>query len=119
MLGERLHCEREDANNKDPYVITVIKGCDTVEHVPRQILVAYSLFLRWEGQIGYIIMALRQSTDFPNKVSCSLMFEGNQEDIEKIFKNPLLQKSQSCGGEPADKSSLLLETAMTLSLVVY
>ena len=58
-LGEELHCEREDANSKDLYAVAVIKGRDTVGHVPRRISAACSLFLRRGRRIGCIIMASR------------------------------------------------------------
>ena len=59
-LGEELHCEREDANSKDPYAVAVIKGRDTIGHVPRRISAACSLFLRRGGRIGCIITASRR-----------------------------------------------------------
>ena len=59
-LGEELHCEREDANSKDPCAVAVIKGRDTVGHVHRRISAACSLFLRFHSLVRRLEILLRE-----------------------------------------------------------
>lgn len=45
IVGERLSCKREIDNEKDPYVVAMIRDRTTVVgHVPRKISAACSLF---------------------------------------------------------------------------
>ena len=39
VIGERLHCEREEENPRDRYAVVIRKSGDTVGHVPNFLIV--------------------------------------------------------------------------------
>ena len=71
FIGEKLECQREEANEQDPYAVVIVKrtaGCRTkvVVHVPKRISAACSLFLQRSGNIECTITgARRYSSDLP------------------------------------------------------
>ena len=51
FIGEKLECQREEANEQDPYAVATVKRTaghrtKVVGHVPRRISAACSLFLQ-------------------------------------------------------------------------
>ena len=65
-VGETLNCAREVGNRSDTFAVAVIKGGDTVGHVPRRISSICSIFLRNGGAISCEIIDSRHfSQDLP------------------------------------------------------
>ena len=111
QIGQSLQCEHEQGNLKDPYVIAVLDNMcryiKTVDHLPRKISAACSVFLRKGGHITCIVIAHRcYSADLPQgglEVPCSLKFNGKQEEIRKLKKHFLLQQQNLEVSEPLPK----------------
>ena len=51
LVGEELHCEREEENIHDRYAVVVKKGSAKVGHMPRKISTACTLFCVREGHL--------------------------------------------------------------------
>ena len=76
-MGKQLSCKREISNNKDWYVVAVLRDRITVGHVPRKISAACALFSR-EGSIHCVVTRERcYFRDLPQadlEVPCVLKF---------------------------------------------
>ena len=90
VIGEELHCERELANERNRYAVTVRKDGTIIGHLPRAISRACSLFLRRGNSITCRVTGHRRhSADLPQgglEVPCILRFEGEVKDIAKLKK---------------------------------
>ena len=102
VVGEELTCGRERFNAADPFAVAVVKGEITVGHVPRNISVMCSLFLRRRGTIlCHVIGARRFSADLPQgglEVPCTLTFQGDSKDLDKVKK--LIQSALADSSAP-------------------
>ena len=89
-VGETLNCAREVGNRSDTFAVAVIKGGDTVGHVPRRISSICSIFMRNGGVISCEIIGSRGfSQDLPQgglEVPCILEFVGTSKNIAKAKK---------------------------------
>ena len=54
-VGETLNCAREVGNRSDTFAVAVIKGGDTVGHVPRRISSICSIFLKNTGLVYHSV----------------------------------------------------------------
>ena len=91
-LGEVLTCRRKTDNCHDRFAVSVLKGTDTVGHVPKKISSICSLFLWRSGTIMCEVTGGRQySADLEQgglEVPCKLSFICNDEErLATIKKN--------------------------------
>ena len=129
FIGEKLECQREEANEQDPYAVAIVKRTagrrtKVVGHVPRRILAACSLFLQRSGNIKCTITGARcDSSDLPQgglEVPCILHFSGDAKLMLKItkllkLKNERIDKSDtSCDGVEKDKVQQLTKSEMSM-----
>jgi len=89
-VGTTLPCRQESFNPHDSYTVALIKDDVVVGHVPRNISVACSAFLRRGGVITCTVTGVRQySNDLPQEgleVPCHLKFSACSKEISKIIK---------------------------------
>ena len=89
-VGEKLKCEREPSNGRDPYAVAVYKRDQVVGHIPRIISAACSVFIQKGGSIDCTITGSRRfSVNLPQgglEVPCFLKFSGDGKDIKKVIK---------------------------------
>ena len=89
-VGEKLKCEREPSNGRDPYAVAVYKRDQVVGHIPRIISAACSVFIQRGGSIDCTITGSRRfSVDLPQEgleIPCLLKFRGDGKDIKKVIK---------------------------------
>ena len=89
-VGSTLSCWQERFNPHDSYAVAVIKDDVAVGHVPRNISVACSAFLRRGGVITCTITGVRQySSDLLQgglEIPCRLTFSGSTKEVGKIQK---------------------------------
>ena len=96
FIGEKLECQREEANKQDPYAVVMVKRpaghrtTKVVGHVPRRISAACCLFLQQSRNIECTITGERRySSDLPQgrlEVPCTLRFSGDAKVLSKITK---------------------------------
>jgi len=93
-FGEILICRCETDNYHDHFSVSVLKGTDTVGHVPKNISSICSLFLLRPGTIMCEVTGGRQySADLEQgwlEVPCKLSFLFDDEDRLAIIKNCLV-----------------------------
>ena len=102
--GENLVCKREMSNPLDSYAVIVIKGEQTVGHLPRKISRLCTLFLgRGSSITANVTGRRRRSVDLPQgglEIPCRLTFSGPEESITKVRslmdKLNLLEDDGSC-----------------------
>ena len=86
--GQVFPCLRESGNAFNPFAVSVVRHGDIIDHVPKKIYAACSLFLRNSGSIECTITGSRQK--YFSWVVEELMFlwiERNHEIHENL--NPL------------------------------
>ena len=67
-VGEKLKCEREKNNVKDPYAVAVVRENVIVGHLPRKISRISALFLKRQGKISCKVLGRRRySVDLPQE----------------------------------------------------
>ena len=91
LVGEELHCKREEENIQDRYAVVVKKGSARVGHMPRKVSAVCTLFLHKGGTLKCRITAVhrRYSIDLPQgglEIPCKLVFSGQDETVIKIKK---------------------------------
>ena len=88
VSGEQLVCEREDGNPQDRYAVAIKKSGNIVGHVPRNISMLCSLFMRRGGSIFCVVTGQRRySSDLPQggmEIPCRYHFSGNGKEIKKV-----------------------------------
>ena len=88
-LGEELSCERESGNPVDSYAVAIVKDAAVVEHVPKKISAACSLFLHNNGIIRCTVTGNRRySGDLLQgglEMPCKLPFRGVVRYVEKVY----------------------------------
>ena len=96
-VGELFSCQREEGNSKDPYAVAVMSDGNVVDHIPRLMSAACSLFLRRLGTITCkIIGSRRYSADLPQgglELPCQYIFRGDIDLMKKLKK---LLATQAC-----------------------
>lgn len=89
-LGEDLECTREPTNASDRYAVAVIKGGNVVGHLPREISIICSLFLRRGSSIRCTVSGTRRySADLPQgglEIPCILLFKAKAKEMTKLKK---------------------------------
>ena len=84
----------------------IIHGATCMQHVPRRISAACSLFIHQKGKITCVVTGHRHySVDLPQgglNVPCHLIFSGENEDIKKM-KKLLMRELTPDEKEPASK----------------
>ena len=97
VLGEVLSCEREPANNRDRYAVTVKKAELVIGHLPQKVSRVCSLFLRRGGIIRCRVTGRRRySSDLPQgglEIPCQLEFSATLKEIKKLKRSLKLRKS--------------------------
>jgi len=101
---ENLVCKRKMGNPLDSYAVIVVKGEQTVGHLPRKISRLCALFLGRGGSITATVTGRRRrSVDLPQgglEIPCRLTFSGPEESITKVRslmdKLNLLEDGGSC-----------------------
>ena len=99
---ERLRCSRERGNRADTFAVAVVKGEDTVGHVPRRFSCATNLFI----QSGKVVACERHgnrrySHDLPQggmEIPCVYTFSGAPDLIDKTKRrlNELQAQIKEC-----------------------
>ena len=64
VIGEGLTCQCELGNLGDPFAVSVLKGTDIIDHVPRKISRICSIFLQTGGTIDCILIRNKQYSRF-------------------------------------------------------
>ena len=117
-INEVLHCARDTSNTRDPYAVRVIKsGTGVVDHLPKKISTACSLFIRRGGSITCIVTGSRRySRDLPQggmEIPCLLEFTGSVDDtkrVEKLTRTamglPDIQSSLPPAQSPKEQNSI-------------
>ena len=80
VIGEVLTCKRQPSNMVDRYAVRVVKGTETVGHLPKKILKIFSLFIRRGGMVTCEVTGTRRrSTDLIQgglEIPCLLKIHG-------------------------------------------
>ena len=113
-VGTTLPCQVEKFNSHDSYAVAMIKDDVVVGHVPRNISVACSAFLRRGEIITCTITGARQySSDLPQgglEIPCRLTFSSSSKQISMIKKLlPLVPPD--CGGTATIAINIKASTA--------
>ena len=100
--GEHLRCSRECGNRADAFAVAVVKGEDTVGHVPRRFSCATNLFIQSGGVVACEIYSDRRySRDLPQggmEIPCVYIFSGAPDLVDNTKRrlNELQAQIKEC-----------------------
>ena len=106
---EILACQHETGNAHDHFAVKVVKSGSIVGHLPKKISSMCSLFLRRRGVITCKITDPQKqySRDLEQgglEIPCLLLFQADQELLEKARKLLLLSEKNASVAKPSETS---------------
>ena len=109
VRDEILACQRKTGNAHNPFAVKVVKSGSIVGHLPKKISSTCSLFLRRRGVITCKITDPQKqySRDLEQaglEIPCLLLFQADQELLEKARKLLLLSEKSASVAKPSETS---------------